>query len=97
MSVNPKKSSVAKLQAKKQQKKASLPFTAENYYIFAAGLVVVLVGYVCLATPPVYGGISMTVAPILLCLGYLVIIPASLLYRKKAPLETSTEPKGFSS
>lgn len=97
MSVNPKKSSVSKLQAKKQQKKASLPFTAENYYIFAAGLAIVLIGYICLATPPVYGAISMTVAPVLLCLGYLIVIPASLLYRRKASVETSTEPKGLSS
>lgn len=83
MSANLKKTNPAKLQVKKTQKKSSLPFTAENYYLFFTGLALILIGYVCLSTGPVYGPISLTVAPILLVLGYLVVIPTALLYRKK--------------
>ncbi len=68
---------------KLQAKKSALPFTRENYFIFLAGLATILIGYVCLSTPPVYGTVSLTVAPILLCLGYLILIPVSILYRKK--------------
>jgi hypothetical protein len=68
---------------KKTAKKSSLPFTRQNYIIFFIGLATILIGYICLSTPPVYGTISLTVAPILLGLGYLVLIPISILYRKK--------------
>lgn len=74
---------------KKTAKKSSLPFTRENYIIFFTGLATILIGYVCLNTPPVYGTISLTVAPILLSLGYLVLIPISILYRKKENTPTS--------
>jgi len=68
---------------KKTTRKSTLPFSRENYIIFFAGLATILIGYVCLNTLPVYGTISLTVAPILLVIGYLVLIPISILYRKK--------------
>ncbi len=70
---------------KKTTRKSTLPFTRENYVLFFSGLATILVGYLCLNTPPVYGPISLTVAPILLVIGYLVLIPISILYRKKEP------------
>jgi hypothetical protein len=89
MSVNLKKTS-SKVQAKKQPgKKSSLPFTAENYYLFFAGLVIIIIGYICMGSGDVYGALSLTVSPILVCVGYLVLIPLALLYRKK-----STDPQG---
>ncbi|KAB2879362.1 DUF3098 domain-containing protein [bacterium] len=84
MSVNLKKSNLAKNQAKKlQSKKSALPFTAENYYLFFAGLATIIVGYICMASGPVYGFLSLTVSPLILCIGYLVLIPLALIYRKK--------------
>lgn len=76
-----------KLQAKKS-KKSALPFTAENYYLFFAGLFVIIVGYICMATGPVNGFISLTLSPILVSIGYLVLIPVSLIYRKKIDSNT---------
>lgn len=55
----------------------ALPFTKKNYYIFAAGLVAIILGYVLLGQ----GDISL--APILLVVGYCVIIPIAILYRAK--------------
>jgi len=81
---------MAEIQRKKSApKKVSLPFTKENYVIFLAGLAVIVIGYVCLNTPPVNGAISLTVAPLFLCLGYLVMIPLSILYRKKESKENA--------
>lgn len=84
MSANLKKSNIAKNQIKKlQSKKSALPFTAENYYLFFAGLATIMVGYICMASGPVYGFLSLTISPIILCIGYLVLIPLALIYRKK--------------
>jgi hypothetical protein len=90
MSVNLKKTNVTKSQVKKlQSKKSALPFTAENYYLFFAGLVTILIGYFCMASGPVYGFVSLTLSPIIVCIGYLVLIPLALLYRKKETDQSS--------
>ena len=52
-----------------------LPFTRKNYYIFLVGLAAIIIGYIALAQG------SITLAPILLVLGYCAIIPAAILYR----------------
>lgn len=92
MSSNPaKKPSGAKAQTKKSQpKKSSLPFTRENYIIFFAGLIIILIGYVCMGTGDLNGPVSLTLSPILLTIGYLVLIPLAILYRKKEAGAPST-------
>ena len=52
---------------------AELPFGRKNYALFGVGALVIVAGYVALA-----GG-SITLAPILLLLGYLVVIPWAIL------------------
>lgn len=52
---------------------AELPFGRKNYILFGIGALVIVVGYIALA-----GG-SITLAPILLLLGYLVVIPWAIL------------------
>ena len=61
----------------------SLPFTSSNYQLFALGLVMIILGYVALAQPPADSFMSLTVAPILLVIGYCIIIPAAILYQRK--------------
>lgn len=61
----------------------ALPFTSLNYQIFAAGLLLIILGYVALAQPPANSFMSLTVAPILLILGYCVVIPFAIMYQKK--------------
>ncbi|MDP6777226.1 MAG: hypothetical protein QGI83_10725 [Candidatus Latescibacteria bacterium] len=56
-----------------------LPYTRRNWIVFAAGIGTILIGYVCLSRPPVDGFMSLTLAPILLVLGYCVLIPIALL------------------
>lgn len=68
-------------------KSEGLPFTKMNYYIFAVGLLSIILGYFTLSQG------SITLAPILLVLGYCVIIPVAILYRGKensAAVETKT-------
>ncbi len=52
---------------------AELPFGKRNYVLFGAAAVVITVGYIALSRG------SITLAPILLLLGYLVLIPWGIL------------------
>jgi hypothetical protein len=65
------------------------PFGTKNYLFFGLGLVVIIVGYIALAAG------SITLAPVLLVLGYCVLIPVSILVRDKkkrrAPEEARSE------
>ncbi|MBI4547867.1 MAG: DUF3098 domain-containing protein [Ignavibacteriae bacterium] len=60
-----------------------LPFERENYIIMGIGLLVIILGYIALSGNQVEGFLPLTVAPILLVLGYCVIIPIGIMYRKK--------------
>ena len=66
-------------QRQRPRERWSLPYTKQNWAIFGLGIGVILVGYLCLARPPVDGFYSLTLAPILLVLGYCVLIPIGLL------------------
>jgi hypothetical protein len=60
------------LQEHEEQK---LPFTKKNYAVFGLGVLSVILGFVTLSQG------STTLAPILLILGYCVIIPISILLK----------------
>ncbi len=60
-----------------------LPFTRQNWVFLAAGLVSIVLGYIFLRIPPVDGFLSLTLAPVLLVLGYCALVPLAILYRKK--------------
>ena len=60
---------------------ATWNFTAKNYWIFLTGLIFIIIGYVLMMNGEVYSFQSLTLAPILLFLGYIIIIPASLIFR----------------
>jgi len=53
------------------------PFGMKNYLLFGLALVVIAIGYITLG----YG--SITLAPILLVVGYCVLIPISLIIKDK--------------
>ena len=61
----------------KKQEKLKLPFGKKNYLLFVLGILVIVLGYIAL------GSGSITLAPILLVLGYCVIIPLSIIIRDK--------------
>ncbi|MBI3005261.1 MAG: hypothetical protein HYY49_07560 [Ignavibacteriales bacterium] len=75
--------------AKKKTQSDHLPFTKVNYQILLVGLIVIALGYYALSQEPWDGTMPLVVAPILLVLGYCVIIPVGILYRKKQEAETA--------
>ena len=68
-----------------------LPYDRRNLIVFMAGSVVIAVGYICMAQPPVDGFLSLTLAPILLVIGYLGLVPAALLLKKKGEEEPDSD------
>ena len=60
-----------------------LPFSSENYIIFGIGIFLIIIGYLALSKGPWDSFWSLTLAPILLVIGYCVAIPLAILYRKK--------------
>ena len=65
---------------------AGFAFTPLNYSLFGAALAAIVVGYVLL------GRGSVTAAPLLLVLGYLVLVPAALLAGLSGRRRGSDEP-----
>jgi len=78
-------------QVKKGKQDDILPFERENYIIMGIGLLVIILGYIALSGNQVEGFFPLTVAPILLVLGYCIIIPIGIMYRKK---EKPAQPPG---
>ena len=84
---------MARIEEKKIKTKSilgSLPFTKTNYQIFAVGLVLLVLGYIALSQDPWDGTMPLVVAPILLVLGYCVVIPLAILYRRKSSEEKTS-------
>ena len=73
----------AKVAAKRKVPAMPLPFTKRNYQILGIGLLIIVLGYVALSQKPWDGTMPLVVAPILLVLGYCVVIPFGILYRQK--------------
>ena len=67
---------------RKSLKEGILPLRKENFYIMGAGLLVILVGYLAMLQGPVEGFLPLVLAPTLLVLGYCVIVPVGILFKK---------------
>ena len=58
------------------------PYKRKNYLLFGVGVFVIIVGYLIMYLGEVNSFQSLVVSPLLLLLGYLVIIPVALLNKK---------------
>ncbi len=57
--------------------------TSRNYLLFFAGLGVIILGYFALAQPPVNGFMTLSLAPVLLIVGYCVLVPWAIFHKGK--------------
>ena len=55
-------------------------FSKKNYVTFGLGLVCIILGYIIMGTGQVNSFQSLTLAPILLFIGYIILIPISIIY-----------------
>ena len=76
---------------KKSQKEFSFPLEKDNFMIIGLGIVVLIIGYVLMSQNSVDGFMPTIVAPILLVLGYCVIIPYGILKKAKTQIAAVVE------
>jgi hypothetical protein len=81
---------VAKVVKKKGQRQKGfsdghIPFARENYVIMGIGIAVVVAGYLAMLEGSIEGFLPLVVSPILLVIGYCVVVPFGILYRKSVP------------
>lgn len=83
---------VKKREAKRRSKDDILPLGRDNFRIIGVGVLVILAGYLAMLEGSVEGFLPLVVAPVLLVLGYCVIIPFGILYKKSSvkPETTAT-------
>ncbi len=60
-----------------------VPFSKKNFIILAIGFVLILIGYYLMAIGEVDSFIAVTLAPIILFIAYVVLIPYAILKRFK--------------
>lgn len=85
---------MAREQRSTQKKKTvvhTLPLTRRNYQILGIALLCIAAGYVALVQEPWDGFMPLIIAPVLLVIGYCVLVPLAILYRKKGETQPSPE------
>ena len=75
----------------KPKKDLSFPLDKENFVIITAGIVLIVIGYILMAQNSVDGFVPTIVSPILLFIGYCVLIPYGILKKSKT-LKTAETP-----
>ena len=77
---------------RRESARSPLPYSRRNWTFLGAGVGTILIGYLCLSQPPVDGFLSLTLAPVLLVIGYCVLIPLGLLLGgSEKPAEDASE------
>ena len=61
----------------------SWSFGKINYQLFGIGLLIIILGYIIMATGETESIQSVKISPIILMIGYCVLIPAAILIRSK--------------
>ena len=88
---------MAKTIKRKESKRKSLrdehlPLTRQNFTIIGIGIIVIIAGYLAMLEGSVEGFMPLVVAPILLVIGYCIIIPLGILYKKSYIKPEASEP-----
>ena len=68
---------------KNQHQVQSFTFGKRNLLILSIGIFAIIVGFLLMSQGPVDGFLSRTLAPIILVVAYLVIIPISIIAKNK--------------
>ncbi|MCB0727013.1 MAG: hypothetical protein R3A12_19850 [Ignavibacteria bacterium] len=82
-----KQQNVQNIKARKTKRELShlhFALTSKNYMIIASGIVLIILGYILMSENSVDGFLPTIVAPILLIIGYCVIVPIGILYSAKS-------------
>ena len=72
-----------KNKVRKPNRETALPLDRQNFIIIGIGLLSIIAGYAAMLEGSIEGFLPLVVSPVLLVLGYCVIIPVGILYRKR--------------
>ena len=61
----------------------SWSYTKINYILFICGIIMIILGYIIMITGDTNSFQSLSLSPIILLIGYLILIPLSLIYKNK--------------
>ena len=61
----------------------SWSYTKINYILFVSGVLMIILGYIIMVTGETNSFQSLSLSPVILLIGYLILIPASLIYKEK--------------
>ncbi len=89
-----KQQNIQSLKSRKHRKEAShlhFAMTSKNYMIMGVGIALIILGYFFMSENSVSGFLPTTVAPVLLIIGYCVIVPIGILYNDKSNPESEPE------
>lgn len=79
----------------KKQKALVSPFNIywkkQNYYLLALGFIVIIIGFYLMSVGSWNSFSSLQLSPFILALGFVIIFPAAILYRKKDKKEDIKE------
>jgi len=67
----------------KASKVEGIQIGKKNMYLFLIGLLTIVIAFIFMAQPPVDGFLSRTLAPVLLVIAYLVIIPVAIFIKDR--------------
>ena len=61
----------------------SWSFNKINYFLLFSGILFIILGYLIMAYGEVNSFQSLTLAPIILFIGYIILIPSALIYKER--------------
>ena len=73
----------------KQKREIAFPLEKSNLMVIGFGILLLVIGYIFMAENSVNGFLPTVAAPVLLVLGYCVVIPYGIIKRPKAELKTA--------
>ncbi len=69
----------------------SIYWSKQNYYLLFLGFAVIILGFYLMSIDPWDSFSSLVISPIFLILGYILIFPASIFFRRKNKKENSKD------
>jgi len=69
----------------------SIYWAKQNYYFLFLGFAIIIIGFYLMSVGPWNSTAALVVSPILLMIGYLLVFPASIFYKKRTKRDTSQE------
>jgi len=89
MAVKTKKKNV-KTSTKSLPSPFNIYWEKTNYLLFGLGMLLIILGFYFMSLGEWDSSSSLVISPILLFLGFVVVMPASILYRKKEKAQTES-------